>query len=330
MLGSQADAEDAVQEAWLRLACQNAAAIDNFGGRLTPLVGRICIDMLRSRKTKPEVSYDDRLPELEVPRTTAEGPRMRCCSLIRSDWRCSWCSVPCAPPSGWHSWLHDVFSVRSRRSVRSSADPRTRSKMLASRARRKMQGTHRSTDERQQQRAVVDAFLAAMREGDFEGLLRVLDPDVVCAHPHRAWRGRQDRSDRGGHYGAAWARARTTAQRVLVNGEPGIVAWSAKGRPLGVMACTVVDGRTVQILSVTDPKRLGPWTSSEVPTRRHLAEMWWFLPVQSTVTSWLAEATPGLDDDSFFRASRCVQSLFSEVGLEPGTPHDARHSQSGR
>ncbi len=276
MLGSQADAEDAVQEAWLRLACQNAAAIDNFGGRLTPLVGRICIDMLRSRKTKPEVSYDDRLPELEVTEDDGGGPEDE---VLLAD------SIGLAlfvvlgtlrPAERLAFVLHDVFSVPFEEIGQIIGRPTDASKMLASRARRKMQGTHRSTDERQQQRAVVDAFLAAMREGDFEGLLRVLDPDVVCAHPHRAWRGRQDRSDRGGHYGAAWARARTTAQRVLVNGEPGIVAWSAKGRPLGVMACTVVDGRTVQILSVTDPKRLGPWTSSEVPTRRHLAEMWWF------------------------------------------------------
>jgi RNA polymerase sigma-70 factor (ECF subfamily) len=128
--------------------------------------------------------------------------------------------------------------------------------MLASRARRKVQNTRRPADERQQQRAVVDAFLAAAREGDFEGLLRVLDPDVT-------WRTQTSRGVvvRRGAYEVAGkvqrvAVGRATARRAFVNGEPGIVAWGANGKPVGVMACTVVEGRIIEILSVTDPERL--------------------------------------------------------------------------
>jgi RNA polymerase sigma-70 factor (ECF subfamily) len=152
--------------------------------------------------------------------------------------------------------LHDMFSVPFEEIGQIIGRSTDASKMLASRARRKVQGTHRPTDERQQQRTVVDAFLAAAREGDFEGLLRVLDPDVILrthtAHGVVVKLGATEVATR-----MVWGgRTKATAQRVLVNGEPGMVAWSAKGEPLGVMACTVVDGRIVEILSVTDRKRL--------------------------------------------------------------------------
>ncbi len=118
------------------------------------------------------------------------------------------------------------------------------------------EGTHRPTDELRQRGAVVDAFLAAARGGDFEGLMRVLDPNVMTrthtAHGVVVKLGATEVAT-AVHRGA---RAKVTARRVLVNGEPGIVAWSANGKPLGVMACTVVDGRIVEILSVTDQQRL--------------------------------------------------------------------------
>jgi ketosteroid isomerase-like protein len=136
-------------------------------------------------------------------------------------------------------------------------------KMLASRARRKVQHTHHPADERQQQRAVVDAFLAAARDGNFEALLRVLDPDVT-------WRTYTERGvavklgatevvaavRRGAH--------KMTYRRVLVNGEPGIVAWRPNGKPLTVMACAVADGKIIEILSIRDPRRLA---SISLPAR---------------------------------------------------------------
>jgi RNA polymerase sigma-70 factor (ECF subfamily) len=128
--------------------------------------------------------------------------------------------------------------------------------MLANRARRDVQDTHRPADERQQQRAVVDAFLAAARSGDFEGLLRVLGPDVTWrSHTTRGVVVRLRAAEVAGR-AQRGARTAVTARPVLVNGEPGIVAWGANGEPLSVMACTVVDGRIVEILSIRDLEQL--------------------------------------------------------------------------
>lgn len=256
MLGSRADAEDAVQEAWLRLARQDVAGIDNLAGWLTTVVGRVCIDMLRARKTKAESSYDDQLPCLIVTEDNDGAPED---DVLLAD------SVGLAllvvldtlrPAERLTFVLHDIFAVPFEeigQIIGRSADA---SKMLASRARRKIQGAHRRTDERQQQRAVIGAFLAAARAGDFEGLLRVLDPDVRW-HSYTA-RGvvvRLGATEVAARVQRA-AGATGTARPVLVNGEPGIMALSASGKPLSVMACTVVGGRIVEILSTSDPNRL--------------------------------------------------------------------------
>lgn len=256
MLGSRADAEDAMQEAWLRLARQDAAAIDNLSAWLTTVVGRVCIDMLRSRKARPESSFDDPLPGLVVTEGSGEAPED---NVLLAD------SVGLAllvvldtlsPAERLAFVLHDVFEVRFEEVGQIIGKSTDASKMLASRARRKVRGTHHRVDTRQRQRAVVDAFVAAAREGDFEGLLRVLDPQLI-------WRTHTTRGVVVRH-GAAEAAAKiqqatganVTAQRVLVNGEPGVLVWGANGKPQAVMACTVVDGRIVEILALIDPKRL--------------------------------------------------------------------------
>ncbi|MEU8831668.1 sigma-70 family RNA polymerase sigma factor [Streptomyces sp900116325] len=256
MLGSRADAEDAVQEAWLRLARQDTAAIDNLAGWLTTVVGRICIDVLRSRKSRPEASYDDRLPELVV--TEDDGGAPEDDALLAESVGLALLVVldTLRPTERLAFVLHDMFAVPFEEIGRIIGRSTDATKMLASRARRKVQDTPRTAEDRQQRRAVVDAFLAAARSGDFQGLLRILDPDV-------AWRSCTtrgvvvrlgaaevaDRAQRG-------ARATVTARPALINGEPGVVAWGANGKLLGVMACTVVDGRIVEILSVSDRKRL--------------------------------------------------------------------------
>ncbi|MFJ3272136.1 sigma-70 family RNA polymerase sigma factor [Streptomyces sp. NPDC086776] len=256
MLGSRADAEDAVQEAWLRLARQDTAAIDNLAGWLTTVVGRICIDVLRSRKSRPEASYDDRLPELVV--TEDDGGAPEDDALLSESVGLALLVVldTLRPTERLAFVLHDMFAVPFEEIGRIIGRSTDATKMLASRARRKVQDTPRTAEDRQQRRAVVDAFLAAARSGDFQGLLRILDPDV-------AWRSCTtrgvivrlgaaevaDRAQRG-------ARATVTARPALINGEPGVVAWGANGKLLGVMACTVVDGRIVEILSVSDRERL--------------------------------------------------------------------------
>ncbi len=264
MLGSRADAEDAVQEAWLRLARHDAAAIDNLGGWLTTVVGRVCIDVLRSRNARSEASYDERLPELVVTEDGGGAPEDE--ALLAESVGLALLVVldTLRPAERLAFVLHDMFAVPFEeigQIIGRSADA---AKMLASRARRKVQDTPRPTDERQQQRAVVDAFLAAARSGDFDGLLRVLDPDVTW----RSYTARgvvirmgaaevADRARRG-------ARATVTGRPVLVNGEPGVVVWDRNGKPVSVMACTVIDDRIVEIPSVQDPERLA---AMDLPAR---------------------------------------------------------------
>ena len=270
VLGSRDDAEDAVQEAWLRLSRQDASSIANLNGWLTTVVGRVCIDMLRSRTARPEMPYGDEPPEWIVTPDDTASPEN---SAVLAD------SLGVAllvvldslgPDERLAFVLHDMFAVPFEEIGRIIGTSTDASKMLASRARRKVRGgasasgqpgdTAQGHDPRhpsdRRTGDVVDAFLAAAQHGDFEGLLRVLDPEVV-------WRIHSPRGDivrlgatplateaaRGG-------RAKVIARRVLVNGQPGVAAWNANGRPIAVMACTVVDGRIVEVESVAVPERL--------------------------------------------------------------------------
>jgi RNA polymerase sigma factor (sigma-70 family) len=256
VLGSPADAEDVVQEAWLRLARQDPATIDNLAGWLTTVVGRICIDVLRSRKTRPEAAYDDEPPELVVTEDLDSTPEDE--ALLADSVGLALLVVldTLGPAERLAFVLHDVFAVPFDEIGQLIGRSTDASKMLASRARRKVQGAPSSADVRRQQGAVLDAFLAAARTGDFAGLLQVLDPDITWrVHTPRGLIVRSGaaevaaKAQRGVH-------TKAVARRVLVNGGPGIVAWDAKGRPRAVMACTVVDGRIVEMVSVTDPGRL--------------------------------------------------------------------------
>jgi RNA polymerase sigma factor (sigma-70 family) len=263
MLGSRADAEDAVQEAWLRLARQEAGAIDNLAGWLTTVVGRVCIDVLRSRKTRPEESYEDRLPEFVVTEDGGAAPEEDA-MLAESVGLALLVVLDTLRPTERLAFvLHDMFAVPFEEIGGIIGRTTDATKMLTSRARRKVQHTNRPTDERQHQRAVVDAFLAAARSGDFEALLHVLDPDVTWrSHTARGVVIRQGATEAATRVQRG-ARASASARPVLINGEPGLVTYAASGKLLGVMACTVVDGRITEILSVSDPKRLA---SMNLPT----------------------------------------------------------------
>lgn len=256
LLGSGADAEDVVQEAWLRLARCDAAAIDNLGGWLTTVVVRISLDVLRARRSRPEASYEAWLPELVVTEDGDGAPEDDV--LLAESLGVALLVVleTLAPAERVAFVLHDMFAVPFDDVGRVVGRSTDASKMLASRARRKVQRVPRPTTGRGQQRAVVDAFLAAARSGDFEGLLRVLHPDVTW-RTHTA-RGVVVRVGATAVAGRArrGAVAKGTAHPVLVNGEPGIVARAPTGAALSVMACTVVDDRIVEIVSVTDAERL--------------------------------------------------------------------------
>ncbi len=266
MLGSHSDAEDAVQEAWLRLSRQDPDTIDNLGGWLTTVVGRVCIDVLRSRRARPETSFDEGLPELVVTEDTDAGPEENTL-LAESVGVALMVVLETLRPSERLAFvLHDMFAVPFAEIGQIIGTKEDAAKMLASRARRKVQTTPRPAADHEQQRAVVDAFLAASRAGDFDGLLRVLDPDVT-------WRVHTTRGlvvRRGATTVAAGvkraARARGTARRVLVNGAPGFAAWTPDGRLRAVMACRVVDGRIVEMESMTNPRQLA---SVDLPASRH-------------------------------------------------------------
>ncbi|MEU6270041.1 sigma-70 family RNA polymerase sigma factor [Saccharopolyspora shandongensis] len=256
MLGSHADAEDVVQEAWLRLARQDTATIHNLAGWLTTVVGRISLDVLRGRQAHPEASYDDRLPELVV--TVDDGPAPEEEVALADSVGLALLVVleSLGPTERLAFVLHDLFAVPFDEIGQILGKSTNATKMLASRARRKVQATEQPTIASREQREVVQAFLAAARRGDFEGLLRVLDPEVRLT---------VDAPDGGGLVlGAAKvaagaqlsAAAAARGRAVLVNGRPGIVSWREDGTLFSVMAFTVVDGRITDIAVVTDPARL--------------------------------------------------------------------------
>jgi RNA polymerase sigma factor (sigma-70 family) len=255
MLGSRMDAEDAVQEAWLRLARQEPATIDNLAGWLTTVVGRVCIDILRSRKARPEAP-SDQLPELLVAADTGDTPEDDAV-LTDSVGLAMMVVLDALRPSERLAFvLHDMFAVPFEDIAPIVGRSTDATKMLTSRARRKVQDRPRASEEPKRQRAVVDAFIAASRNGDFDGLLRVLDPDVTwrtyTGHGVVVRRGATEVATRA----QLGAKAQVTTSPVFVNGEPGFVVWNRKGTPLGVMACTVADGRIIEMVSVTDPERL--------------------------------------------------------------------------
>lgn len=256
MLGSRADAEDAVQEAWLRLARQDEATIDNLAGWLTTVVGRVCIDVLRSRRSRPALSYEDRLPELVVAVDDGAAPEDDA-MLAESVGTALLVVLDSLTPTERVAFvLHDMFAVPFAEIGEIIGRSPDASKMLASRARRKVRGTPQPAEEPRRQRAVVDAFMAAARNGDFEGLVAVLDPQVTwrTLHPQGVTTtvGAAEVAEpvlRG-------ARSMTSVLPVRVNGEPGFVAWGANGKVLGLVACTVVEDRIVELLTVSDRRRL--------------------------------------------------------------------------
>lgn len=254
-LGSRADAEDAVQEVWLRLQRNAGSPIENLGGWLTRVLGRICIDLLRARSARAEDPLD---PDADpVVTEDAAGPEGSAVAADTLGVALLMVLNTLQPEERMAFVLHDVFGVPFREIgpiVGRSADA---AKMLASRARRKVREGPRAPVEQQRQREVVDAFLSAARDGDFGALLRVLDPDVT-------WHRRTAHGDIvsiGADAVIAAVRRgdaqRIQARRVSVNGRPGILAWGPTGRPLALMACTVADGRIVRIDSLLDSNRLG-------------------------------------------------------------------------
>ncbi|MGV9837774.1 sigma-70 family RNA polymerase sigma factor [Nocardia niigatensis] len=257
VLGSHADAEDVVQEAWMRLARQDAAAIDNLAGWLTTVVGRISLDVLRSRQARHESSYDG-LSEFVVTADDWTAEPEEYVALADSVGLALLVVLDSLGPSERLAFvLHDMFAVPFAdigRILGKSADA---TKMLTSRARRKVQGAgdHPSAPGREQ-RAVAEAFRRAAMGGDFEALLRVLDPDVrLTAHtPGGVFvaLGATEVATRASSFSGAI----THHQPVLVDNLPGYISWHEDGTPLSVISLTVAGNRVTAITLLADPIRL--------------------------------------------------------------------------
>ena len=260
MLGSVSEADDAVQEAWLRLSRTDASAVENLGGWLTTVVGRVSLNMLRSRKTRREVSLDVRVPEPIV--SSADGVDPEHEALLADSVGLALLVVleTLTPAERLAFVLHDMFGVPFDEIAPMVGRSPTAARQLASRARRRVRGEAPAPDpDLARQREVVDAFFAAAREGDFDALVAVLDPDVVLRSDGGVRRPAASIVVHGAE--AVASRALTFAglsphvQPALVNGAAGVVV-APRGRLFSVMGFTVRDGRIVAIDSLADPERL--------------------------------------------------------------------------
>ncbi|MEU4698166.1 sigma-70 family RNA polymerase sigma factor [Nonomuraea dietziae] len=256
VLGSHADAEDVVQEAWMRLARQDATTIENLAGWLTTVVGRISLDVLRSRQIRPEASYGDGLSELVITVDDSAEPE-EVVALADSVGLALLVVLDALGPSERLTFvLHDLFGVPFAEIGQILGKSADATKMIASRARRKVRATERPAIVGPEQRQVINAFRAATRGGDFEALLRVLDPDVrlTVDTPNGVVVTLGATAVAAGARMVSGAVARHRA--VLVNGLPGYVSWREDGTPLSIISFTVADGRIAAIAIVADPAKL--------------------------------------------------------------------------
>ncbi len=256
MLGSASEADDAVQEAWLRLSRSNASGVENLGGWLTTVVARVCLNMLQSRASRREQPQGAHLPDPVAGREDGGDPEHE--ALLAEGVGLALLVVldTLTPAERLAFVLHDTFAVPFDEIAPIVGRSPAAARQLASRARRRVQGAASPDTDLTRQRAVVDAFLAASRGGDFDALLAVLDPDVVLRADHAAVQAGASREVRGAAAvaGAFSGRARA-ARPALVNGAAGAV-WAPGGRPRVVFAFTITRGRIVAIDLLADPERL--------------------------------------------------------------------------
>jgi RNA polymerase sigma-70 factor, ECF subfamily len=258
MLGSLSEADDAVQEAWLRLNRTDSDAIENLDGWLTTVVARVSLNMLRARKTRREEPIDAQLPEPILDRADGIDPEHE--ALLADSVGLALLVVleTLSPPERLAFVLHDMFAVPFEEIAPIVDRTPEAARQLASRARRRVQGEGKVPDaDLATQRRVVDAFLAASREGDFEALVEVLDPDVVlradfgAAGASRVVRGARAIADQALFYSQLGLDMRP----VLVNGAVGMVTFR-NGEPFSVGAVTVRGGKIVELDFLADPERL--------------------------------------------------------------------------
>lgn len=262
MLGTLLDAEDAVQETWLRLSRAEAEHIENLRGWLTTVAARICLDMLRARTSRREEPLDTGVPDPLVRALQAPAGNVEA-DVVRAD------DVGLAllivletlePAERLAFVLHDVCDLRFEEIAPLVDRSVEATRQLASRARRRVQARTAPLErDRREQRRVVDAFLAAVQRGDLDALVTLLDPDIVLradGGPARGFSRIVRGADAVVAQAASFARLDLTSQVVLVNGDIGVVSRLPDGRVLSVIGYAVAGGRVIEMNILADPERL--------------------------------------------------------------------------
>ena len=260
MLGSLSEADDAVQETWLRLSRSDTSRVENLGGWLTTVVARVSLDVLRLRKSRPEGPIGVHVPDPIVSRADELDPEYQ--ALLADSVGLALLVVldTLAPAERLAFVLHDMFSVPFDEIASMLGRSSTASRQLASRARRRIREAVPEPDtDLERQRQVVDAYFAAARDGDFDALVRLLDPDVVLRSDGGAERPAASVVARGPQAVAGqaltFARLSPFVRPVLVNGGAGVVVMP-RGRAFAVMGFTVRRERILAIDALADPARL--------------------------------------------------------------------------
>ncbi len=262
ILGSLAEADDAVQDAWERASRAGAKDVENVGGWLTTIVARVCLNKLRSRRTRREEPLETSLPDPIVTADAAAlGPEDEALLADSVGLALQIVIETLAPAERLAFVLHDLFGVPFDEIGPMVDRTPQATRQLASRARRRIKGAATPAPERDvpRQRAVVDAFFAAGRAGDFDALVALLHPDVVLRADYGPGRPSRSIVARGPaavvEQARLGARIGGTLHPALVNGAAGIVV-TARGRPVAVMGFTVADGQIVEIDAIADPARV--------------------------------------------------------------------------
>jgi RNA polymerase sigma factor (sigma-70 family) len=260
MLGSLTEADDAVQEAWLRLSRSDTSEVKNLGGWLTTVVARVCLDMLRSRKSRKEESLDAPSSEPMSSRDGGTDPEHEALMAESVGLALLVVLETLAPAERLAFVLHDIFDVSFDEIAGIVGRTPAAARQLASRGRRRVRGNASIPEaDLNEQRKVVDAFLTALRGGDFEGLLAVLDPDVVVHADSGATPTGAPTEVRGARNWAkgaiAFSRGARFTQPALVNGAVGVVL-APRGQLLRVLSFTFSHGKIARIDVVAEPASL--------------------------------------------------------------------------
>jgi RNA polymerase sigma-70 factor (ECF subfamily) len=259
MLGSMSEADDALQEAWLRIRGQDPETVESMQAWLTTVVGRVCLNMLRSRRARREEQADARVPDAVVTLSDAVGPEEE--ALLADSVGLALLVVleSLTPAERLAFVLHDVFGLPFADIAAALDRSEAAAQQLASRARRRVRNSPEPDRDLARQRSVVDAFFAASRDGDFGALLEVLDPDVELRIDGGNLRAEASLvlhgADAVAAHTATYSHLYPYVRPALVNGAAGAVV-APRGRLVSVMGFTVSDGRITAIDALLDPERL--------------------------------------------------------------------------